>query len=221
MAQYSSLSAEDLVHACVESRDAAAWAEFIRRFRRVIAGVALRTARQWVEPTPEIIDDLVQETYLKLCDDNCRLLCEFHPYHPDAIFGYLKLLTTNVVRDHFKAVNAQKRGAGQTNLPLSEVEFTACVESPGGPEALDRGVLLGEIDQCLNECAPGPTNAINRTIFLLYYRLGLSAGAIAALPSIKLGTKGVETVILRLTRLVRERIAPLSGSGDKSESVCS
>ena len=52
-------STEELVLKCVESGDAAAWEEFIRRFHPPIARVALRVARRWGACTPQLIDDLV------------------------------------------------------------------------------------------------------------------------------------------------------------------
>ena len=215
------MSLEELVRACLESGDADAWLEFVQRLRRFIARIAFRTASQWMNPTRELIEDLVQETFLKLCADNYRLLRVFEPNHPDALFGYVKSVTENVVRDHFKAANAQKRGSGEPNLPLAEVEFVTSHEDPGCLSELDRGVLLNEINQYLTECAPGSENEKNRTIFFLYYRQGLSANAIAALPSVGLSTKGVESVILRLTRLVRARIMALSEPETKPKSTCS
>jgi RNA polymerase sigma-70 factor (ECF subfamily) len=46
-------------------------------------------------------------------------------------------------------------------------------------------------------------------IFWLYYEQGMTAKAIAALPSINLTSKGVESAISRLTRLVREQVVQL------------
>src|SRR6266853_1017087 len=109
----SSTPPGELIRACSYAADTPAWEEFIRRFHPMIAGVALRTARHWGEVSPQIVDDLVQETYLKLCCDSCRLLREFESRHPDAIYGFLKVVTANVVHDHFKAVRATKRGAGK------------------------------------------------------------------------------------------------------------
>jgi RNA polymerase sigma-70 factor (ECF subfamily) len=101
-----------LVAACVTTKDELVWVEFIRRFHPLISTVALRTARQWGEPVPSLLDDLIQETYLKLCSDDCRLLKNFRSRYSSAIFGFLKVVTANVVHDHFKASRAAKRGAG-------------------------------------------------------------------------------------------------------------
>jgi RNA polymerase sigma-70 factor (ECF subfamily) len=203
---YSSLSPEELVRTCAQSGDAAAWQEFVQRFHCVIASVVLRTARHWREPSPHVVDDLVQETYLKLCADGSRLLREFEPRYPDSIFGYLKIVAANVVHDHFKALHAEKRGAGVLNESLCEAEPFPANESVG-----NRNLLLEKIYRYLDECAPGPEHQRDRMIFWLYYRQGLSARAIAAMPSVALSTKGVESAILRLTRLIRSRI--MRGAG--------
>jgi hypothetical protein len=66
-------------------------------------------------------------------------------------------------------------------------------------------VLIRQIDECLQAVCVGPNSQRDRKIFWLYYRAGLPASAIAALPTIGLTTKGVESTLLRLTRLVRQR----------------
>lgn len=62
---YSSLRANDLLSLCVRG-DADGWTEFVRRFHPLIASVVLRVAQQRREPSPRVVEDLVQETYWKL-----------------------------------------------------------------------------------------------------------------------------------------------------------
>src|ERR1022692_959708 len=106
------MSEEELIHAC-ESNDGAAWEEFVSRFHRPVSFSILRTAWQWGGAPPHVVDDLVQETYLKLCANKCRLLGEFAAQHPEAIVGYIKTIAANLAHDHFKALHSQKRGSGQ------------------------------------------------------------------------------------------------------------
>ena len=56
-------------------------------------------------------------------------------------------------------------------------------------------------------CVVGPDQERNRTIFWLHYRAGLSARAIAELPGMGLTTKGVESILMRITRELRERMS--------------
>jgi RNA polymerase sigma-70 factor (ECF subfamily) len=199
---HSSLSPIELIRECTESGEAAAWEEFVRRFQPVISATALRTARHWGAPSPALIDDLVQETYLKLCANRGRVLRDFDPHHPDAIFGFLKVLTANVVNDYLKAKHAGKRGAALTEPGFGTMEPAAREADRGSPATMERGVLLKEIDVFL-QAVPER----DRLIFWLYYRHGMAASAIASLPAVELTTKGVESTIYRVTQTVRAKMA--------------
>jgi RNA polymerase sigma-70 factor (ECF subfamily) len=202
---YRSISAIDLTLLCVKGADELAWREFIRRFHPLIARVAMRIARQWNETAPEVIDDLVQETYLKLYEERTRFLERFRPTHEDAVFGYIKVFTANLVHDHFKALRSKKRGGAAKTESLDDSE-TDRSHAPNTDREMDRQIVFGEIDACLRGPEPSETDRRDRRIFWLYYKVGLSAAAIAALPGIGLGTKGVESTLGRLTRKVRERL---------------
>jgi RNA polymerase sigma-70 factor (ECF subfamily) len=194
---YSSMTAEQLVRACAESHDGAAWHEFVSRFHRPVSLSIIRTARQWGAFPQQVVDDLVQETYLKLCANRCRLLRDFATQHPEAVAGYIKTIAINVARDHFKAAHSQKRGSGGTSQLLENVEPFAENGSLGSKDAMERELLLKEIDHCLEGCLAGPEQERDRLIFWLYYQQGLSARAIADLPTIGLTAKGVESAIFR------------------------
>lgn len=203
---YAALSAEHLVRACTHSEDTGAWEEFVRRFHRLIATVAWRVAGRWGDVSPQVIDDLVQETYLKLCADNSRILRSFKPNHPDAFYGFLKTVTANLVHDYFKGARSAKRGSGTVEFaadpqigPLADSSDAALVVKSD-----EREILLRELDTMLCKLVQNPHLERDRRIFWLYYRVGLTAGAIAALPSIGLKVKGVESTIERLTRLLRQ-----------------
>lgn len=203
---FAQLSPEALIQKCVNA-DVTAWEEFMRRYHRLIAGVVFRTTQKWGESSPTTMDDLIQETYLKLCADEYRLLRAYDPKHPDAIFGYLKVVTANVVHDRFKALHSEKRGGDQIVEELKTLENQSGLdEAAGSKRAMEREILLREIDVHLNASLSGETADRDRTIFWLYYRQGFTAKAIASLPAIGLTIKGVESTILRLTKLVRTRM---------------
>ena len=206
MTRYSSIAADELILACAEFSDAAAWDEFVSRFQRPISLSVIRTTNRWSDVRCQVVDDLIQDTYLKLCADKCRLLHDFATQHPEAIPGYVKTIAANVVHDHFKSRYSQKRGARQAQESLETIDPKAGSETLGSPGAIERHVLLKQIDQCLATCSAGADQDRDRLIFWLYYQQGMSAKAIAALPAIGLTAKGVESAILRLTRLVREQI---------------
>lgn len=206
---YSTVPPEELILDCLQRGEESAWVEFVRRFQPLIASVVLRIARQWGEASPQLIDDLVQETYLKLCAEQFRSLKTFEFRHEGAIYGFMKVFTANLVHDHFKASRAQKRGGAAATSSLdTDAAAERVTRSHSEGATLERKLLLGQVAECLEAVATGPNAKRDSRIFWLYYRVGLSASAIAALPAVGLNTKGVESTILRLTRAVRQHLAP-------------
>jgi len=206
MSRYSSLSIDELVCRCSESGEDAAWEEFVRRFHRLIAMVVLRSAARLGDSSKETVDDLIQETYLKLCSNKFRVLKNFEQRHPDAFIGYIKVVAANVVRDYFKISRSEKRGLNQATQTPEDFDAVAGEDTVGSPTAVERTVLMRQVEHYLGDCLGGADRDRNARIFWLYYRAGLSAGAIASLPATDLTTKGVESLIFRITKELRERI---------------
>jgi RNA polymerase sigma-70 factor (ECF subfamily) len=217
---YTTISPEDLVLACLNNGEDAAWVEFIRRFQPLIAGVVLRVCRQWAQSSPQLIDDLVQETYLKLCADRFRLLRAFRPCHKDAMYGYIKVFAANLARDYFKTAHAQKRGGttGTDSLDAETVRETV-VKRTSLSETLERKLIIEKVAGLLATGTTGPSAERDRQIFWLYYRVGLTASGIASLPKFGLSTKGVESILLRLTRQVRQQLAPQKGRASERDRL--
>jgi RNA polymerase sigma-70 factor, ECF subfamily len=214
---YSDLSPPDLVWFCAKDSDADFWKEFIRRFHPVIARSVIRVAAQYGTFDNSLIDDLLQETYLKICAEQCKLLRTFTPQGPESAFAFLKVVATNVAQDFFKGRLAQKRAP---ELTAETVEpATASPNAKFSDYRLtdaERAVLMDQIDRRLRCTLPPDELQRSRTVFWLYYRSGMTASAIASLPTIGLTTKGVESLLFRLTRLVREGISG-AASADKKK----
>jgi len=206
LARYSELSPVELVRECAGARDTELWAEFIRRFQPVIAAAVLRTARQRGEPSRQLLDDLIQDTYLKLCENESRLLRSFQPRHEDSIYGYLKVVAANVVHDHFKSALAGKRGAAQTEAIDELLQIDPKTAGSDVSSAIHQNLQLEQIDSILKQVTVGKDQQRKCTIFWLRHQQGLTASEIAALPAIGLTTEGVESLLLRLTIMIRGHI---------------
>ena len=198
------LSAQELLQLCLDSPDKAAWGEFVRRFQPLIAGVVVKSIRHWTIPSPALVDDLVQDTYLKLCAHNFRALRTFVSQHDDDLFRFLKVVASHVVHDHFRRFHSEKRGSGREEEDFDQINPSAV---SGFSDQAERTILISEIRECLEKQAAEPNFARDYAIFWLYYRQGLTAKAISELPSIGLTVKGVESTLLRLTRILREQLA--------------
>ena len=213
--RYSLLSLQDIVSLCAGPCDDAAWVEFVSRVGKSISLSVLRTASLWGEPSRSLVEDLVQVTYLKLWEDNCRLLRDFAMQNPEGIVGYLKKVAANATHDYFKHGRSQSAGGSQGHVSTSDIDVEAGKDIQGGQDRIAFEILLNQIDEHLKHHLTGADQERDRTIFWLYFQQGMSSKEIASLPTIGLGSKGVGSVIERLKHCVREQItANSSESGE-------
>ena len=215
--RYSSLSLKDVVCLCAGPCDDEAWQEFVSRVGRPISLTIMRTASLWGEPSRPLVEDLIQVTYLKLWEDDCRLLRDFALQHPEAILGYLKKMAANATHDYFKHGYSQSSGGDKPHVSTSDVDPEAGKEVHGSQEKIAFGVFLNEIDEHLKRCLTGADQGRDRLIFWLYSRQGMSTKEIASLPSIGLSAKGVGSVIERLKHCIREQILWAGSDSDDEE----
>lgn len=204
--ELSSVPANELARICGQSGGEDAWCEFVHRFQRPIALAVLRTARCWDVQSPAIVDDLVQETFLRLCADDCRLLRNFIPREPDSIIGFLKVLAGNVTHDKLRNEKAIKRGGAFRKQDTEPADLDTILPPSSGHESVDRSIRRKEIDQALRSFIPDRLTDRDRTIFWLYFEQGFSAREIGQIASIGLTIKGVESSIHRSTEQVREAL---------------
>ncbi len=197
----------ELAKACARSTDAAEWEELLRRCAPVAATVAARITRLWLgTATPSIVDDIVQEVFLKLCDQERRILRDFVPRGEDSFFGLLRVISASVANDYFRRQYSEKRGGKVVTIGLEDSPVS--VSQPFQNEnvaAMDRTVLFAELDGLLRSAA-SPTAERDRTLFWLYYLQGLTADEIAALPGSALSAKGVESALRRVTSWMRKEL---------------
>ena len=207
--EWDRVTAETLFHLCAGS-DQSAWGEFVTRYGELIERTAFRIAQRRSNPTRGLLDDLVQECFLKLCADNGRVLRAFRSSHPGSEFGYLKVVTAHSVIDYFRRRGFKKAEVSLTDAPELETE---------GRDA-NRRLILREVEECLDDIAKGVTRERDKSVFFLYYGQGLSARAISTLPSIGLTCEGVESLLGRLTRSLRERLtSPARKAPAAGESI--
>jgi RNA polymerase sigma-70 factor (ECF subfamily) len=139
---------------------------------------------------------LVQETYLRLCRNNCRALRDFRPEHDASFFGYLKNTASSVACDYFRAQGAVRRGPEPTTLDESS-ERHAIQSVPSAETKL----IQAEIWRRLESIAENPQDV---AIFRLHHLQGFTAREIAALSILRLSEKGVESRLRRLFKRLQK-----------------
>jgi RNA polymerase sigma-70 factor (ECF subfamily) len=200
------ISVNDLAQACAHSANAAEWEEFLRRTTPLVGLVVLRVARLWTNgSSPAMVDDIVQEVYLKLCEQERRILRVFEPRGEDSFLGLLRIVSASVANDYFRRVNSVKRGGKLVTAPLAGEVLPGAAD--GGQEAgeIQKSVLLAQLDRKLRS-APEVVSERDRGLFWLYYLHGLTAEEIASIPAIGLTAKGVESALRRVAQWLRAGI---------------
>jgi len=191
-------SIRDLLQLCLSSDEQEQWGEFVRRTQPLIASVIINTVRRWKTPAPSLVDDLIQDTYVKLFANDKKALRAIKNEYENTIFGYLKVIAANVVRDHFR----------QPVNKADEIELSDAALPPG-PQDRERLEFLHkkeEIKGILETLSASETYHRDVAIFWLFYEQGYTAKEISLLPGFGLTVKGVEAVLFRLARHARERL---------------
>jgi len=191
-------SIRDLLQLCLSSDEQEQWHEFVRRTQPLIASVIINTVRRWKTPAPSLVDDLIQDTYVKLFANDKKALRAIKNEYENTIFGYLKVIASNIVRDHFR----------QPVNKADEIELSDAALPPG-PQDRERLEFLHKKEQIkgiLETLSASETYHRDVAIFWLFYEQGYTAKEISLLPSFGLTVKGVEAVLFRLARHARERL---------------
>lgn len=170
----------------------------IERLQPVVAGVVSRTLRRHGRCDQELVRDLSQETFLKLMGDRFSLQRRAAGRSEGEIIGLVKTTTANLVLDALRAM----RPAAQ----LEEV-----IVSDANNEKIEVAVLIQEVDATLKKLLTPASAARDYRIFWFYHRDRMTAKEIALLPGISLSTKGVESVVFRLTADVKAAIGGRKG----------
>lgn len=192
----------ELLEQCLESSTTARWELFIKRLQPAIASSIWRTLTRAGVPPQEnraLIDDLVQQTFLRICEGDFRVLRRLKGSTEAGLVAYLRTIAAHIAIDYLRG-----RGPRTEELDNASGQVTS--------EADDSTVLLAEIDRHLRRCSEENFRR-DRRVFWLYHRAGITAKAIAALPGINLNVKGVESLILRLTRCLRKLFAETPAAG--------
>jgi RNA polymerase sigma-70 factor, ECF subfamily len=201
----SQLVANRLARLCAYSAQAPEWEQFVRAVTPVVALAARRVSAVWGDSSEATVSEIVQDVFLKLCEDERRILREFDDRGNDSFLKLLRMITSSVGTDHFRRVRAEKRGGRVQSVPLEPNTRAAEISDSRAIAAVEWPSLIAQLDGLLT-LYPKTVSRRDRNLFWLYYRQGLTAEAISKIPAIGLSAKGVESALMRLTRLLRETI---------------
>ncbi len=194
------LTDEELVRLLLATRDedlrADLWVEFWRRFYQpvIVLTVRRRIVRRIRRAEPSLVEDLAQETFIKICKPDFKVLRNFEFRHENALRALLKVMAAHVVEDYFRQHKIVPEPLNPDTPSRSDFR-----------EEVERRRQLEKIENCLQQLADKPNFARDYKAFRLYYREGLTALAISQIPDIGFnGVKGVESALLRMIKFLRQ-----------------
>ena len=200
------IAANRLARICAYSTKAPEWEEFVRLVTPVVAVTARRVSQLWSDESGATVSEIVQEVFLKLCEDERRILREFEDRGNDSFLKLIRMITASVATDHFRRTRAEKRGGRIGAVPLESVHIEKELSDGESIRAVEWPTLMAQLDGLLR-LYPDTVSTRDRNLFWMYYMHGMTAESIARIPTIGLGAKGVESALLRLVRLLRLTIA--------------
>ena len=115
------LPVNELARVCAGSGDAASGRSFCAGARP--SPPWLRPAFRgcgWESATPSVVDEIVQEVFLKLCDQQRRILREFKPRGEDSFLGLVRIVSASVANDYFRRQHSTKRGGKVVTIALED-----------------------------------------------------------------------------------------------------
>lgn len=180
---------------CTTNNSAAIWEDFVARYgpyiRKAIFYATYRSGQHNLMKS----EDLIQETYCTLLENNGRLLRAFQPMPDEDVIRYLHRIATNLVYEDRRNMSALKR--------RPEMGFTAdenCLSDDGGScQQIERRLMVSSIKSLLEDTF----SQRDQRIFWLYYRLGLTASEIVECGGVELELKGIEAVLKRVRDFVK------------------
>jgi len=180
------------------------WAEFVRRFKPLLARsitAAWRRNGQGAWPPDDVAYDLLQDVYMSVVKNDFRLLRNFRGKTEAEAEAYLAHAAINQTISFLRARQALRRSANEVPLEvLLEEHGELPPAEPARPAA--GNLTEGELISVLEKCFDGPNGKRDIMIFLLYASYGYSPAEIAAL-----GMSGLkETSIANLLGQMKTRL---------------
>lgn len=171
-----------------------AWEHLLIAVRPTLARVVYRVSMQWGVRDYTLIEDALQEAFLKLNQQRTRLSVLPVNSSDQQLEAYLKVIAANAAHDFWK---------DRQRIDTSSVEL--CDSLPSSSEDskvnnVEQSLLSQKFNALLD------VNKKERTIFWLYYRQGFTAKEIASIAQFGLGVKGVESLIHRLTTRLKKEL---------------
>ncbi len=206
---------------CATSDDDRAWSELIRRFDSVVRQAVVRMFQVQVPGrfSHDDVEDACQDSWAKLCGNGRKHLRSYPDRSEGEFHMYLRKTASNVVRDKLKRDGAQRRPKYAALDEETHDQLIAQARDGGMP--IDVEIEIKQIQERITPVLRKywenrPTCERDIIICNMALMDGLSAARIASIESFGLSRGGVEKVIERGRKILRQNFG---GPGARSRSV--
>jgi RNA polymerase sigma factor (sigma-70 family) len=202
------ISSADLLRLCGQRlTDAALWREFQDRFHKTILTFVMRVmCNAFRNDCLEEACDITQDVYLRMLDNNGRMLRSFKGDTDFSVKAFLSRVAVNVVSDHYRRSNAEKRrpaeiisieGARQQGRDLA-----------GEAVELDIASILSWIDvkRLMDSESDRRNAARNVLIFKLHHVDGFTVQEIAEFPGFGLKETAIRDALSQMRAHLQKRM---------------
>jgi len=208
---FKELSNNDLVKRCAEeSHSRLAWKEFYHRFDDHIRSMVTRFCGLKHLYGRNLIEDLTQDTYVRLVKDDCKRLRNYIGENDKSIYSYLAFVARTAVSEYEKKENAQKRQHRKKSLydpvdneGLTLIDILANPYAPLPDEKLMLESLRQEVEMILEEIIAGHEKDRDKKIFLDHVYEGLTPQQISE--RVALSPKRIRNIITAVKKRLRLR----------------
>lgn len=205
------MSAADLVRECGEKlTDRALWTQFQERFQGLIFLYLMRSLhlQRIQDDAAGIVPDLAQEVYLRLVQNDGRILRSFRGTTEFSVMAFLARISASVAHDHLRQGASDKRRAQVVPIESAQAAEMSGKLTADAPEfdSSQLSSILKWIDiERIVEGDPDRKHARrNALIFKLHYIDGFEAGEISRFAGFELTKSGVETILTRLRKRIQQ-----------------
>jgi len=200
------LSSSDLLRLCGERlTDAALWKEFQSRFHKTILTFVMRVmCNAFRNDCLEEACDIAQEVYLRMLDNNGRMLRSFKGDTDFSVKAFLSRVAVNVVSDHHRRTTAEKRQPAEI-ISIEDAREQGR-DLKGEAAELDIASILSWIDvERLMDSESDRRNAArNVLIFKLHHVDGFSVQEIAGFPVFGLKETAIRDALNQMRAHLKE-----------------
>jgi RNA polymerase sigma factor (sigma-70 family) len=202
------LSSADLLRLCGQRlTDAALWKEFELRFQKTILTCVMRVmCNAFRNDCLEGACDMAQDVYLRMLDNNGRMLRSFKGDTDFSVKAFLSRVAVNVVSDHYRKSQAEKRRPADI-ISIDEARQQSR-EIPGEAAEFDIASILSWIDvERLMDSESDRRNATrNVLIFKLHHVDGFSVQEIAEFPGFGLKETAIRDALNQMRTHLKKRM---------------